>query len=172
MSDAARARLAAERKLLLESKPAGCFARPCNKPDGSTDLMYWEAGITPLPGSKYALPQSGSYRLILEFKADFPASAPLVRFSPPIFHTNCFPSGSVCLSLLLAEGHHREWRWGKGAGVEWGRLPGPLTPRAHPHTSTHSHFLSLFPLHSSSVRARYCSWRWAQGLLAGHAQAQ
>ncbi len=92
--------------MLLESKPAGCFARPTKKADGSTDLFYWEGGITPLPGSHFQLPQSAAYRIFLEFKPDFPSSPPLVRFSPPIFHTNVFPSGSTCLSLLLAEGHH------------------------------------------------------------------
>lgn len=108
MSDAARARLAKERKQLLESKPAGCFAKPLKGKDGSVDLMNWEAGITPLSGSAYLLPASsaGTYRVTFAFPADFPASPPLVKFSPPIFHTNVFTSGNVCLSLLLAEGHH------------------------------------------------------------------
>jgi ubiquitin-conjugating enzyme E2 I len=115
MSDAARSRLAHERKELLENKPAGCYARPCKRADGSTDLMYWEAGITPLQGSAFALPQSGSYRLFFEFPADFPGSPPLVRFSPAIFHTNCWQNGNVCMSLLLAEGHHP----GKGHKGHW-----------------------------------------------------
>ena len=106
MSDAARSRLAAERKNLIESRPAGCYARPTKKADGAIDLMRWEAGITPLPSSLYALAESGTYRLILEFAADYPASPPKVSFSPPIFHTNVFGSGAVCLSLLLTEGHH------------------------------------------------------------------
>ena len=104
---AARSRLASERKLLLESKPAGCFARPVRKKDGSVDLFLWEGGITPAPSSVYALPQSGAYRLFFEFKPEYPATPPLVRFSPPIFHTNCFPNnGLTCLSLLLPAGHH------------------------------------------------------------------
>jgi ubiquitin-conjugating enzyme E2 I len=106
MSDAARSRLANERKMLLESKPAGCFAKPRKAADGSLDIFNWEAGITPLPNSRYALPQSGTYRLSLAFKPDFPATPPAVAFDPPIFHTNVFSSGAVCMSLLLNEGHH------------------------------------------------------------------
>jgi ubiquitin-conjugating enzyme E2 I len=117
---AARSRLASERKQLLETKPAGCFARPTKRKDGSVDLFNWEAGITPAPSSIYALPQAGSYRLMFEFKPDFPATPPLVRFSPAIFHTNVWPSGAVCMSLLLPPGHH------PGAGHK-GHWQGTLT---------------------------------------------
>ena len=77
-----------ERKLLWESRPAGCYAKPVKSADGSVNMFLWEAGITPLPYSKYTLPDGGTYRLFFEFK-DFPASPPVVKFSPAIFHTKC-----------------------------------------------------------------------------------
>lgn len=113
LMDTARVRLANERKELQSSRPVGCWAKPTKAKDGSVDLFCWEAGIKPLPGSHYTLPEDsdGVYHVKMKFKADFPATAPEVYFTPPIFHTNCFPSdGRVCLSLLLQEGHH------KGAG--------------------------------------------------------
>jgi ubiquitin-conjugating enzyme E2 I len=109
MSDAslARARLTEERKLLQVDRPFGFYAKPQRKTDGSTDIMVWEAGIIPKAGSMYSLPESGAtYRVILRFPSTYPANAPKVSFSPPIFHTNVFPDGYVCLSILLEEGHH------------------------------------------------------------------
>jgi ubiquitin-conjugating enzyme E2 I len=35
------------------------------------------------------------------FKDDYPTSPPKVKFVPPLFHPNVYPSGTVCLSLLV-----------------------------------------------------------------------
>jgi ubiquitin-conjugating enzyme E2 I len=107
MADLARARLTQERKDLAKDKPFGFYAKPMRRPDGSTDLMRWEAGIVPKDTSPYALPAGSTYRVRLEFPQDYPSKAPHAIFDPPIFHTNVFSSGSVCLSLLLEAGHHR-----------------------------------------------------------------
>jgi ubiquitin-protein ligase len=105
--DAARTRLSNERKDLASNRPMGCFLKPRkNAEDGSVDLFCWEGGIKPLPSSPYALPDDGTYSIRMKFKPDFPASPPEVSFLPPIFHTNCFSDGRVCLSLLLQQGHH------------------------------------------------------------------
>lgn len=104
--DAARTRLSNERKDLQTNRPLGCFLKPRKLEDGSIDLFLWEGGIKPLPSSAYALPDDGAYSIRIKFKSDFPSSPPEVSFLPPIFHTNCFPDGRVCLSLLLQQGHH------------------------------------------------------------------
>ena len=105
--DAARTRLSNERKDLASNRPMGCFLKPRkNAEDGSVDLFCWDGGIKPLPSSPYALPDDGAYSIRMKFKPDFPSSPPEVSFLPPIFHTNCFNDGRVCLSLLLQQGHH------------------------------------------------------------------
>lgn len=38
--------------------------------------------------------------MVLQFTSDYPSQAPLVTFTPPIFHPNVFASGKVCLSIL------------------------------------------------------------------------
>ena len=108
MGDAARQRLLAERKALTASRPLGCWARPRKAPDGSLDLMVWEVGIVPRQDSAFALPEGETLRLTFSFSADYPLKAPVVRFAPAIFHTNVFPDGRVCLSLLLEKGHHAD----------------------------------------------------------------
>jgi len=108
MSDAARARLVAERKALAASRPVGCWARPRKAADGSIDLFNWDVGILPPSGSAFALPEGETLRLLFAFSADDPATAPSVRFTPPIFHTNVWEDGRVCLSLLLPKGHHAD----------------------------------------------------------------
>merc|ERR1712013_161975 len=41
------------------------------------------------------------------FKDDFPTTPPKVKFVPPLFHPNVYPSGTVCLSILDEE---KDWR--------------------------------------------------------------
>ncbi len=43
----------------------------------------------------------------MHFKEDFPSTPPKVKFVPPLFHPNVYPSGTVCLSLLDEE---KDWR--------------------------------------------------------------
>ena len=68
--------------------------------------MIWEFGI---PGMKNSLWDGGLYRGQMIFKDDYPLVPPKVRFVPPIFHPNVYPSGTVCLSLLNEE---KDWRPG------------------------------------------------------------
>jgi ubiquitin-protein ligase len=72
------------------------------------DLLNWEVGIIPPPTSAFALPEGDTLRLLFTFSSDYPSTAPTVRFTPPIFHTNVWPDGRVCLSLLLPKGHHAD----------------------------------------------------------------
>lgn len=106
--DLARTRLTEERKALNANRPVGTWGKPLKAKDGSVDLLNWHFGIKAAPTSKYALPEGETYRVRVKFPSSFPASPPGVAFDPPIFHTNVFPDGRVCLSLLLEHGHHSD----------------------------------------------------------------
>ena len=73
-------------------------------PDGTMNLMLWEYGI---PGKKGTPWEGGLYKGQMTFKDDYPSTPPKVKFVPPLFHPNVYPSGTVCLSLLDEE---KDWR--------------------------------------------------------------
>jgi ubiquitin-conjugating enzyme E2 I len=100
MGDIARSRLAEERKQWRKDHPPGFYARPEKKADGSTNLMLWVAGV---PGKKGTIWEGGLFNLKFIYPEDFPSSPPKVQFTPPLFHPNVYPSGTVCLSILNAE---------------------------------------------------------------------
>lgn len=64
MSGIAQGRLKEERKNWRRDHPFGFWARPVNKPDGSSDLMKWEAGI---PGKEGTDWEGGVYTVSMEF---------------------------------------------------------------------------------------------------------
>jgi len=37
---------------------------------------------------------------VADISQEYPTKPPKVRFSPPLFHPNVYPSGTVCLSIL------------------------------------------------------------------------
>ena len=104
MSGIAQARLSEERKSWRKDHPFGFIARPTKNPDGTMNLMLWEYGI---PGKRGTPWENGMYRGQIIFKDDFPSTPPKVKFVPPLFHPNVYPSGTVCLSLLDEE---KDWR--------------------------------------------------------------
>jgi ubiquitin-conjugating enzyme E2 I len=65
--------------------------------NGTTDLFSWEAGVPGKAGTSW---EGGVYRIKLQFPEDFPAKPPKCQFSPPLFHPNVYPSGTICLSIL------------------------------------------------------------------------
>ena len=73
MSTIARARLAEERKSWRRDHPAGFYARPRKKKDGSTNLMLWDVGI---PGKTGTLWEGGLFRLRIIYPEDYPSSPP------------------------------------------------------------------------------------------------
>eukprot|EP00762_Andalucia_godoyi_P001942 ANDGO_06071.mRNA.1 SUMO-conjugating enzyme ubc9 len=93
-------RLKNERSNWRKDHPHGFWAKCSKLPDGGVDLFRWEAGI---PGRVGTIWEGGEYRLVLEFPKDYPLKPPKCRFSPPLFHPNVFPSGTVCLSILNEE---------------------------------------------------------------------
>lgn len=103
MSSIAVNRLNEERKKFRKEHPHGFWVKCMKNPDGSLDLFKWEAGI---PGQAGTLWEGGEFRLVLEFPKDYPTKPPKCRFSPPLFHPNVFPSGTVCLSILSEE---KDW---------------------------------------------------------------
>lgn len=80
--------------------PIGFYARPTSNGDGSANLFCWEAGI---PGKKGTDWEGGVYSLRIDFSNSYPSHAPVVTFTPVIFHPNVYSSGRVCLSILTDE---------------------------------------------------------------------
>lgn len=124
-------RLAEERKLWRKDHPFGFFARPAKLEDGSLNLMLWNAGI---PGKDNTPWAGGLYKVVVIFPDDYPSKViksrkaylirgnedrrffktalvifkpPKVKFTPPLFHPNVYPSGTVCLSILDDE---KDWK--------------------------------------------------------------
>jgi ubiquitin-conjugating enzyme E2 I len=104
MSGIAHARLSEERKAWRKDHPFGFVARPSKNPDGTMNLLHWDFGI---PGKKNTPWENGMYHGQMSFASDFPSTPPKVRFVPPLFHPNVYPSGTICLSLLDEE---VDWR--------------------------------------------------------------
>eukprot|EP00164_Ancoracysta_twista_P002295 GFYU01003036.1.p1 GENE.GFYU01003036.1~~GFYU01003036.1.p1 ORF type:complete len:160 (+),score=27.03 GFYU01003036.1:112-591(+) len=100
MAGIARGRLAEERRAWRKDHPHGFYGRPSQNPDGSANLMLWNCGI---PGKSGTIWEGGVYKLNLEFTEDYPSKPPKCRFTPPLFHPNVYPSGTVCLSILNEE---------------------------------------------------------------------
>jgi ubiquitin-conjugating enzyme E2 I len=84
---------------LLQSDPVGFFARPTSNGDGSSNIFKWEPGI---PGKKGTDWEGGLYKVRIDFCQVYPSKAPVVTFTPVIFHPNVYPCGRVCLSILTS----------------------------------------------------------------------
>merc|ERR1712226_1750382 len=84
--------------------PLWICCQTCKKYYGTLNLTNWECSI---PGKKATPWESGMYFLRMIFKEDFPSTPPKVKFVPPLFHPNVYPSGTVCLSLLDED---KDWR--------------------------------------------------------------
>ncbi|CAG8522793.1 1834_t:CDS:2 [Funneliformis caledonium] len=93
-------RLMEERRLWRKDHPYGFYARPQKNIDGSLNIRVWDVGI---PGVKGTPWEYGLYKLTISFSEDYPIKPPKCKFSPPLFHPNIYPSGTVCLSILNEE---------------------------------------------------------------------
>ncbi|GAA5858498.1 hypothetical protein JCM5296_000441 [Sporobolomyces johnsonii] len=93
-------RLQEERKQWRKDHPYGFWAKPQKNPDGSMNLMNWDVGI---PGKENTIWADGVYKLSMIFPEDYPSKPPKCKFTPPLFHPNVYPSGTVCLSILNEE---------------------------------------------------------------------
>ncbi|THH18476.1 hypothetical protein EW146_g2517 [Bondarzewia mesenterica] len=104
MSGICRPRLTEERKQWRKDHPFGFYAKPTKAADGSMNLLEWEVGI---PGKEGTPWEGGLYKLLMVFPEDYPTKPPKCKFSPPLFHPNVYPSGTVCLSILDEE---KSWK--------------------------------------------------------------
>mmetsp|Transcript_38839 Transcript_38839/g.76537 ORF Transcript_38839/g.76537 Transcript_38839/m.76537 type:complete len:159 (-) Transcript_38839:147-623(-) len=104
MAGIAHKRLAEERKNWRKDHPFGFSARPGKTSDGQTDFLSWECAV---PGKKETSWEGGEFVVKMEFTEEYPSKPPKCKFSPPLFHPNVYPSGTICLSILNEE---EDWR--------------------------------------------------------------
>ncbi|KAI8616204.1 ubiquitin-conjugating enzyme 9 [Chytriomyces sp. MP71] len=104
MNSICLARLGEERKQWRRDHPFGFYARPDKNVDNSLNLMKWHVGI---PGKKGTNWESGVFKMVMTFPEDYPQKPPKCQFTPPLFHPNVYPSGTVCLSIVNEE---QDWK--------------------------------------------------------------
>ncbi|KAF9738611.1 SUMO-conjugating enzyme ubc9 [Paraphaeosphaeria minitans] len=113
-------RLSEERKQWRRDHPFGFFAKPARNSAGMMDLKKWEVGV---PGKEKTIWEGGLFKLEVTFPegtyppqktplasssqprltseaTEYPTKPPKCKFTPPLFHPNVYPSGTVCLSIL------------------------------------------------------------------------
>ena len=61
-----------------------------------------------IPGKKGTPWEGGLYKGQIIFKDDFPTTPPKVKFVPPLFHPNVYPSGTGKTRYLVLELDHCE----------------------------------------------------------------
>ncbi|KAL5345979.1 hypothetical protein V496_03627 [Pseudogymnoascus sp. VKM F-4515 (FW-2607)] len=93
-------RLQEERKQWRRDHPFGFYAKPQRNSQGLLDLKNWECGI---PGKDKTLWEGGLFKMSVIFPDEYPTKPPKCKFTPPLFHPNVYPSGTVCLSILNEE---------------------------------------------------------------------
>ena len=83
-----------ERELLEIRKdpPSNCSAGPAG-----SNLFEWEGIILGPADSPY---QGGTFKLAIQFPADYPFRPPYVKFLTKIYHPNINASGLICLDIL------------------------------------------------------------------------
>eukprot|EP00940_MAST-03C_sp_MAST-3C-sp2_P002313 g2313.t1 len=77
---------------LMMSKTDGVTAFPKGE-----NLNNWVATITGAEGTVYA---GLEYKLEMTFPAEYPYSAPTIKFTTPCFHPNVDQYGNICLDIL------------------------------------------------------------------------
>ena len=90
-------RLKEERKTWRKDHPHAFVAKPRSRDDGSQDIMHWDCVI---PGKKETIWEGGMFKMSMEFTEEYPSKPPKCKFTPPLFHPNVYPSGTICLSIL------------------------------------------------------------------------
>mmetsp|Transcript_14726 Transcript_14726/g.22209 ORF Transcript_14726/g.22209 Transcript_14726/m.22209 type:complete len:150 (+) Transcript_14726:60-509(+) len=91
MADLPR-RIVKETERLLDAPVAGVSAIPY-----ADNLRHFNVAINGPEGSPY---EGGTFRLELFLTADYPMSAPKVRFLTKIYHPNIDRLGRICLDIL------------------------------------------------------------------------
>mmetsp|Transcript_4974 Transcript_4974/g.11714 ORF Transcript_4974/g.11714 Transcript_4974/m.11714 type:complete len:159 (-) Transcript_4974:239-715(-) len=104
MSGIAIGRLQQERKAWRKDHPFGFSARPEKLADGQNNFLKWECAVPGKAGTSW---EGGEYIVTMEFSEEYPSKPPKCKFTPPLFHPNVYPSGTICLSILNEE---EDWR--------------------------------------------------------------
>ncbi|KAI9725623.1 MAG: Ubiquitin-conjugating enzyme E2 11 [Chrysothrix sp. TS-e1954] len=86
-------RLQSELTTLLLSPPPGISAFPTSE----STLLHWTATLAGPAETPYT---NLTFKLSLEFPANYPYAAPEVKFTTPIYHPNVDFSGRICLDIL------------------------------------------------------------------------
>jgi len=63
------------------------------------DLAVWNCLIEGPTGSPF---ENGVFHLSVRIPANYPFSAPAVRFETPVYHCNVSESGQICMDLLYS----------------------------------------------------------------------
>jgi ubiquitin-conjugating enzyme E2 I len=86
----------------MDRRNSRCVLLHCCWHDINADTIYLrkkgKAG-TPWEG--------GTYRLTITFPQEYPQKPPKCVFTPPLFHPNIYPSGTVCLSIVNED---QDWK--------------------------------------------------------------
>ena len=60
-------------------------------------MFHWVGTVAGVADTPYS---GHSYKLSIEFTADYPYKAPVIKFTTPIFHPNVDVHGNICLDIL------------------------------------------------------------------------
>lgn len=101
--------LQSELMALMTSPTPGLSAFP------TTTLTTWNATLTGPTDTPYA---SLTFKLVLNFPANYPYTPPEVLFKTPIYHPNVDMAGRICLDILKPGGQGKEGAWSAALNVE------------------------------------------------------
>ena len=92
LSNAQKKLLKNFRDLQKEKDLDGMTAAP-----DADNIFHWRAVIF---GPKDTIWEDGIFELEMNFKDDFPDTAPDVKFVTPVYHPNVYRNGNICLDIL------------------------------------------------------------------------
>ncbi|KAK9452316.1 ubiquitin-conjugating enzyme/RWD-like protein [Limtongia smithiae] len=86
-------RLQSELMQLMMSSVPGISAFPVS----DANLSQWTGTIAGPSGTYY---EGQTYKISMSFPANYPYSAPVIKFVSPMFHPNVDMAGHICLDIL------------------------------------------------------------------------
>ncbi|KAG9012647.1 Ubiquitin-conjugating enzyme E2 11 [Tulasnella sp. JGI-2019a] len=86
-------RLGNELMGLMMSAPPGISAFPSS----DENIFEWVGRIEGSPGTVY---EGLAFKISISFPANYPYTAPTIKFTTPCFHPNVSNNGDICLDIL------------------------------------------------------------------------